>query len=204
MTLTTEDLRSLTTPRPMTFEDYLLYDDGSDKRYELVDGVLVEMGAESPLNIDIGSFLFAMFLQFVPSYLIHKGTEIETPQGSATSRYPDLMVLTEACAAALVGKKRSIITADMPSPAIVIEVVSPGDEDSKNYERDYESKPREYADRGIPEYWIVDPDRAWVRVLVLQGGTYQVTEFRGSQSIVSPTFPALRLTAIQVLTGGRV
>lgn len=30
----------------MTFEDYLAYDDGTDTRYELVDGVLVEM----PLN----------------------------------------------------------------------------------------------------------------------------------------------------------
>jgi Uma2 family endonuclease len=181
--LTTDDRQSLTAPRRMTLEEYLQYDDGSDKRYELVDGVLVEMGAESPLNIDIGSFLFAMFLQFVPSYLIHKGTEIETPQGQATSRYPDLMVLTEACGAALVGKPRSIITAEMPPPAIVIEVVSPGDEDSKNYERDYESKPREYADRGVPEYWIVDPSREWVRVLILQGGTYPRAPPDGHSSV---------------------
>ena len=27
----------------LTFEDYLAYDDGIDRRYELVDGVLVEM-----------------------------------------------------------------------------------------------------------------------------------------------------------------
>jgi Uma2 family endonuclease len=187
----------------MTLEEYLQSDDGKDGRYELVDGVRVEMGAESPLNIDIGSFLFAMFLQFVPSYLIHKGTEIETPRGHATSRYPDLIVLTEECAAALAGKTRSIITSEMPPPAIVIEVVSPGDEDSKNYERDYQNKPREYADRGIPEYWIIDPSRERIRVLRLQTGTYQDTEFRGRQAILSPTFPALRLTAIEVLKGGR-
>jgi Uma2 family endonuclease len=40
---------SIATNR-MTIEEYLNYDDGTDTRYELVDGVLVEMGAESTLN----------------------------------------------------------------------------------------------------------------------------------------------------------
>ncbi|NJL23339.1 MAG: Uma2 family endonuclease, partial [Leptolyngbyaceae cyanobacterium SM1_3_5] len=33
--------------RKLTFEEYLAYDDGTDTRYELVDGVLVEMPTES-------------------------------------------------------------------------------------------------------------------------------------------------------------
>jgi hypothetical protein len=33
----------------MTLQEYLTYDDGTDNRYELVDGVLVEMGAESTI-----------------------------------------------------------------------------------------------------------------------------------------------------------
>ncbi|NJN49182.1 MAG: hypothetical protein HC805_04570 [Alkalinema sp. RL_2_19] len=38
----------IATLRPkMTFEAYLAYDDGLDGRYELIDGVLVPMGAES-------------------------------------------------------------------------------------------------------------------------------------------------------------
>ena len=38
-----------------------------------------------------------------------------------------------------------------PSPMLVIEIVSPGTESKPNDKRDYEYKPREYADRGIPE-----------------------------------------------------
>jgi Uma2 family endonuclease len=85
----------------------------------------------------------------------------------------------------------------------VIEVVSPGDEESKNYTRDYEDKANEYADRQIPEYWIIDPVREVVLVLTLKGKRYQRKSFRGQMAIVSPTFPNLNLTAEQVLRAGR-
>jgi Uma2 family endonuclease len=44
-------------PKRMSLEEYLAYDDGTDTRYELVDGVLVEMGNESKLNVQIAMFL---------------------------------------------------------------------------------------------------------------------------------------------------
>lgn len=65
--------------------------------------------------------------------------------------YEDAMVLTEAGVAALSGKKRSLITLDMPAPAPVVEVVSPG---IKNWQRNYDQKQREYAALGIGEYWL--------------------------------------------------
>jgi len=34
---------TITTVRKLTFEEYLNYDDGTDKRYEFNDGELVEM-----------------------------------------------------------------------------------------------------------------------------------------------------------------
>ena len=48
-----------TTTQRLTFEEYLAYDDGTDTRYELVNGVLVATGAESPLNLDIAFFPLA-------------------------------------------------------------------------------------------------------------------------------------------------
>jgi len=50
-------------PRFRTIEEYLDYDDGTDTHYELVNGELVEMGAESTLNTQIAVFLIAAFLQ---------------------------------------------------------------------------------------------------------------------------------------------
>lgn len=41
------------TPKLLTFEEYLVYDDGTDILYELVNGELVEMPPESQENSDI-------------------------------------------------------------------------------------------------------------------------------------------------------
>jgi Uma2 family endonuclease len=194
---------SVATSAKMTLAEYLTYDDGTDARYELVDGVLVEMGAENDINVEIEAFLVAVLLQFVPYYLIRRGTEIEVTGGAAKTRYPDLLVLTEATRLAMQRDARSIVLQDMPVPALVVEVVSPGDVDSENYQRDYQEKRQEYATREIPEYWIIDPERQVVLVLHLQGKRYVGKTFSGKRSIASPTFPELNLTAEAVLKAGR-
>ena len=40
-------------------------------------------------------------------------------------------------------------------PDLIIEILSPGDDDRA---RDLEEKRRAYATRGVPHYWIADPD----------------------------------------------
>jgi Uma2 family endonuclease len=192
---------ALTTQVRMSLEEYLTYDDGTDTRYELVDGVLVEMGAENDINIEIEAFLVAILLGLgVRYYLLRRGTEIEVTGTAAQTRYPDLLVLTEATRDAMQRDQRSIILKHMPAPALAVEVVSPGSPGEANYDRDYLEKREEYATRGIPEYWIIDPLRKWVLVLTLVGRKYQETRFIGTQTIKSPAFPALTLTAAQVLT----
>jgi Uma2 family endonuclease len=193
---------TLATERRMSIEEYLTYDDGTDTRYELVDGVLVEMGAENDINVMIEGFLVAMLLQVAPHYLIRRGTEIEVSGEAAKTRYPDLIVLTEATLEQMKRDKRSLVLKDMSAPALVVEAVSPGDPGEENYDRDYIKKRAEYAQRGIPEYWIVDPARSVVLVGTLTGSAYRFETFTGPQLIASPAFPALALTANQVLTAG--
>ena len=117
------------------------------------------------------------------------------------AREPDLTIITEETRAAM--GKESLITREMPAPSLVIEVVSPGKPSEDNYIRDYIDKPREYAARGIPEFWQIDPSRSVVIVLTLKDGAYQVREFRGSDRVVSPTFPNLQLSAEQILRAGQ-
>ena len=190
-------------PRFRTIEEYLDYDDGTDTRYELVDGTLVEMGAEKRLNEKIALWLLSQFLQFVPIDLIARGTQISVRGKTASARNPDLMILTEELDQILSQQSQSLITFEMPVPALVIEVVSPGDPGSDNYDRDYVEKPKEYATRGIPEFWQIDPSRSVVAVLTLKDGGYQSREFRGVSHVVSLTFPDLQLTADQILRAGR-
>jgi Uma2 family endonuclease len=183
-------------PVVFTLEEYLAYNDGTDTRYELVNGELVEMPSESDLNNLIAIFLIAQFLQFVPVAYLRRGTEITVSGYRSTARIPDLMILTEESAAALRGASRSILLPDMPPPALVVEVVSPGLE---NEQRDYRYKRSEYAARRIPEYWIVDPEAQQVVVLTWVAGLYEEAVFQGDEPIVSNLFPELKLTAAQVL-----
>jgi Uma2 family endonuclease len=88
-------------------------------------------------------------------------------------------------------------------PVLVVEVVSNSVKDKESRDRDYKEKRSEYAERGIPEYWIIDPERAIVCILTLAGQQYQEVSFSGNQSIVSLAFPGLKLTAAQVLSAGR-
>jgi Uma2 family endonuclease len=192
-------MTTTTATRKLTIEEYLVYDDGTDTKYELIDGELVEMPPESDRNNLISLYLLVEFFKFVPIKLIrHKDTEIVVTGNRTRVRFPDLMILTEELFAAIDGR-RATITQDMPPPALVVEVVSPG---KVNEDRDYRYKRSEYAARGIPEYWIVDPSQAKVTVLTLVDGLYEEAIFQGSNSIVSTTFPDLKLTAAQVFGAG--
>jgi Uma2 family endonuclease len=191
---------TVATDRQLTLEQYLNYEDGTGQRYEILNGALVEMGTESALNLSI-AFVLGMALANlgIPGYLIGSKHRIAVSSTQVSVREPDLLVHSEASYAAVSQKKESLLEYDDPLPSMLVEIVSPGDEDSRNYLE----KPVEYADRRIPEFWIVDPARAWVLVLILQGNSYQKAEFKGSDSIVSVAFPNLRLTAEQVLKAGR-
>jgi Uma2 family endonuclease len=195
---------AVATDRRMTIKEFLTYDDGTDTRYELVDGVLVEMGTESTINTLIAIYLvFAFGRLGIPTYRIGIKQKIEVTSSYVTARDPDLIVHTEESFAAIDGRKEACLFLGEPNPLIVIEAVSPGAESTDNYQRDYVQKSREYANRGILEFWQVDAKREWIKVGTLKAKGYQFETFRGNDSIVSPTFPELNLTAAQVLGGGR-
>jgi Uma2 family endonuclease len=193
---------TVATQRRMSLEEYLTYDDGTDARYELVDGVLVEMGAESRCNIKIAFFLIEVFLQLVGRGRLGIKEKIQVDSEYVSARDPDLIIHSDDSALAIEGRKESCLFLNEPNPLIVIEVVSPGTESTDNYKRDYEQKPKEYAARGIPEMWLIDPARSVVLVLTLTDGEYQEATFTGNSVIISPTFPGLTLSAIEVLTAG--
>lgn len=189
-------------PRFRTIDEYLDYDDGTDARYELVDGELVELPNEKQINLLIARFLFLCFVQMgIPFERVGDKQQVSVDSLTVKAREPDLTIITEETRAAM--GKESLITRDMPAPLLVVEVVSPGKPGEDNYDRDYVEKPKEYATRGIPEFWQVDPSRSVVVVLTLKDGSYQGKEFRGSDRVLSVAFPALQLTAEQLLRAGR-
>ena len=184
-----------TTTALLTLKEYLAYDDGTDNRYELVDGKLIRMPPESDRNNLIALYLLSEFLKLVPLRLIrHKDTEIVVTGNRTRVRMPDLLILTEELFTAI-GGRRATITPDMPSPVLAVEVVSPG---KANRDRDYRYKRSEYAARGIAEYWIVDPEFSQVTILSLVDGLYEETVFEGDRKINSNILNQFSLTATQL------
>lgn len=178
-----------------SFEEYLAYDDGTDALYELFNGELIAVPPESGFNVEIANFLFTVFLPLVGHRRLRgHGLELEV-RGEPRNRYPDLTIIREAHISQLA--RRNTIRLSMEPPLLVVEVVSPGE---LQHNRDYVAKRAQYQDLGIPEYWLIDPPEQTVTVLALQDGRYgEVGIFQGQSPIVSPGFPALMLTAEQVL-----
>ena len=174
-----------------TEQEYLAYDDGTDTRYELVDGGLVEMPPESDENNTAAKLLlFELAKHFPIALLAYKDTEIKVTGRRARFRLPDLLVHTEESKAALAGGRRATIMGDMPPPALVIEVVSPG---RTNRDRDYRYKRSEYAAREIAEYWIVDPEMRQVTVCLWVNGMYEDAVYQGTERIQSTLVPNFAL-----------
>lgn len=180
------------TPFKMTVEEYLSYDDGTDKRYELENGELVEMPPGTGNHEAIITFVLFQFIlekQRLGLTLEPRSNGVEVMTNKQPRR-PDVLVMTQQQATSVKYKSAVLQTA----PPLIVEVLSP-----ESVDRDYNIKTLEYAAIGVNEYWIIDPLDDKVTVCLLAGSVYNQTVFTGNQQIISLCFPQLNLTAQQLL-----
>jgi len=185
---------TVTTTRKITFEEYLSYEDGTDRRYEFNDGeLLVEMSPASVFHNDLMMF-FAFFLQSAINHSNHpycvRVNSTEIFNGKRTRR-PDVLVMTLAQKKSL-GNQPDILHEPC---LLVIEIVSPTCRTVDTIE-----KRKEYAEFGIPEYWIVDFLLGTFSVLTLANGVYIEKVHSDRDLIVSDIFPNISLSMSQVMT----
>jgi Uma2 family endonuclease len=181
------------TSKIYSFEEYLAYDDGTDNKYELVNGELKLMPTASGFHALILVFIYDM-LKAEINRLQQQWKVMPANVGVRTaknkSRIPDLIILSEEQCQEI--RNMTIAVIESP-PLLAIEIVSPNNADD-----DYRYKRSEYAVREIPEYWIIDPQKKKVSVLLLVSGFYEVTELSEEQEIKSNLFPELKLTVNQI------
>ncbi|MGC1309014.1 MAG: Uma2 family endonuclease [Phormidesmis sp.] len=189
--------------RYRSYQEYLDDDQlNSEVNYRLLStGELIEVASEDDENLRIAMEL-AFALMQVPQLrgLVRansKEMQVSPVGDKCVNRKPDVVVLHPEH----LENARQAITLNVRAPQFVAEVVSPGSVSSDNYKRDYVWKRSQYAQLGIPEYWIVDRHRQKVTVLVLAEETYKEAVYEGDQTIISKAFPSLTLTAKQVLAG---
>ena len=207
MTVTTDDRRLIQKQRRMTLKEFLTYDDGTNTRYELVDGMLVEMslgtGKHSGVIRRLAKRFEAQAEQQGTDWIAIQGLvgiETDVPGENDQVRIPDVTVMSEAQWNVMEDRPGSAtIFQHEPAPIVVVEVLSLSTKST-----DLTDKRTEYATRGISEYWIINPKTGDIKVLQLKDRSYvEVGVFQGDEPIVSPTFPELKLTAAIVLAAGR-
>jgi Uma2 family endonuclease len=196
----------------VTFEDFAAWRPEGG-RYELHDGVIVEMAQPVGDHEDVVGFLalnisIEIGRKKLP-YFIPK-TVLVKPFEGESAYSPDILIINRPnLVNEPLWKKESTVSQAASIP-LVIEVVS------TNWRDDYYKKLADYEAIGIPEYWIIDyaaigarkfignPKLPTISIYQLIDGEYQVTQFKGDTHIVSPTFPELNLTAEQIFQAGGV
>ncbi|MCB8777516.1 Uma2 family endonuclease [Planktothrix agardhii 1032] len=193
-------VKSELTTKPLNLAEYLNYNDGTDTRYELVNGELINMSLGTGKHGAIIKFLERTFDAEIERMglnwtAIQSVLGIQSPRGGRwdTVRIPDVVILPLEQWRELQNKE-AVITLNQPVPLLIVEVVS---ESTKR--TDYRAKKAEYSVLEISEYWIVDPLENQVTILTLVDEWYDSLEFTGGAQIQSKTFPNLELTAEQIL-----
>lgn len=145
----------------LTYEDYLKTSD--DERYELLDGELITMPAPSIAHQHVAMKLGTRLDSFIEERNL--GVVYSAPTDVVLSEtdvvQPDLIFISL--------ERIDIVTpANITgAPDLLVEIRS-----DSTAERDETFKRILYAERGVKEYWLVDPEARTITVLLLRADRY--------------------------------
>ena len=169
--------------KKLTVDDYM--QTSEDERYELIDGELIPVASPgrshqraqlrigAPLSVfvderDLGEVYFG------PRDVVLTDTHVFVP---------DLLFISS---------ERAEIDTDtvvQGAPDLVVEIRSPS-----TANRDWTDKRELYAQHGVKEYWLVDPDDGIVWVLLLVDGSFTIFGVYGAaDTLTSPTLEGFAL-----------
>ena len=140
---------------------YLWLTDHSNRLIEFTDGCIEEMPMPTFTHQSILLFLYEMLRTYLkPRGGVVMVAALRLRVRPGKFREPDLLLLRDRT-------DRRCQDRYWEGADLVVEVVSPD-----NPDRDLVEKRADYAEAGIPEYWIADPRDETVRVLSLRGAAY--------------------------------
>ncbi len=172
----------------LTYEDYLKTPD--DERLELLDGVLTLPPAPNTAHQSVQAELEWRLAQFVREgqlgHVFFAPTDVVLSDTDVVQ--PDLLFISR--------ERAGIITSAniQGAPDLIVEIRS-----DSTAERDETVKRRLYAQRGVKEYWLVDPEAATATVLLLQKDSYeQDAIYRDGQTLTSPTLRGFTINLSEI------
>ena len=165
----------------MTLDQFVALPEDNSARYELQEGVLVVSPRASRMHQKALERLSAQIeRQLPPEWETVMDFEVVVSSAEpATLRVPDLVITR------VEGPVQRLAAADV---LLVVEIISPG---SRSV--DLRLKPFEYADAGIPHYWVVDlaPPMPTITVFGLgaPGDGYRESQTATGGLVVAEPFP---------------
>ena len=142
-------------------EQYLMLTDHTRHLIEFTDGMIEVLPIPTDKHQVLVLFLYDLLRAFVSQVggkVLVAPLRLQVREGK--QREPDILLVRDASDPRR--QNRFWLGADL-----VVEVVSPDDP-----ERDTVEKVADYAEAGIPEYWIVNPEDETITVMTLRGETY--------------------------------
>jgi len=166
-----------------TYNDY--YNLSDDKRYEVIEGELIEMPAPNIEHQDISGNLEFMIRDYVKRNKLGKvydaPTDVKLDDMNVVQ--PDLLFISN--------ENKGIIKDNYieGSPDVVIEILSPS-----NRDHDMVTKFALYEKFCVKEYWIIDPDQKSIEIFSLDNVKLQsVCKVSEDEKVKSESFVGLEL-----------
>lgn len=132
-----------------TLQDY--YQLPEERRVELIDGVIYDMGAPSSVHQLICSEIWEQLKAYITK---KNGTcipfvspiDVQLDCDDKTMVQPDVLVICD--------RSRVIRRCILGAPDLIVEILSDG-----TRKKDMTVKPEKYMNAGVREYWLIDPDK---------------------------------------------
>jgi Uma2 family endonuclease len=172
-----------------TEAQYLMLTNQTNHLIEFTDGVIEVLPMPTDKHQMILRFVLLAFMSFVEPLggrVLFAPLRVQVRAGKY--REPDILLVLDAQDPRR--QDQFWLGADL-----VVEIVSPD-----RPRRDTQEKPIDYAEAGIPEYWIVNPLDEAITVLTLDGDAYsEHGTFRRGQSAASALLDGFAVRVDEVL-----
>ncbi|MEN3001927.1 MAG: Uma2 family endonuclease [Armatimonadota bacterium] len=161
----------------VSFEEFLDWLD-EDTHAEWVDGEVIPKMPVSVKHQRESSFLYQILSSWLNYHRLGEThhppllVKFTLPNGKSVAREPDIVVILNT--------NPGIFTEQYfeGAPDLIVEILSPS---NRNIDR--LTKYEEYEAIGVPEYWLIDPDRQYAEFFQLdETGAYRVA-FSGSEGV---------------------
>lgn len=180
----------------ITWEDYLSGEPTGLERYEIVDGVVIELGAPNGEHQWLVGTLYRLLFMFVMEkglgIVVLAPFDVVVRKDPLRTRQPDLFFLSKE-RGGTPENIRQLARLEIP-PDIAMEIVSPSEGETERLT----DKLDDYHRIGVPEVWLIYPGEQVVEVLVhSEDGWLWHGLFRGKEKVKSKVLPELLFTVEQ-------